>query len=225
MRGRSPPGCGRAPTAGCSRRCTPPPGSRCAEQPPWSERTRAALGGRDPHRLWLHQSCERSGRPGARCPSRRAGGPHGHRSLPHRHRWRRSATSCPSGPCCRRCRGTWRTCSAATGSRSGWSWAPSRCRPPSSDPGPGGIGDRYGRRVLLSGGALLVGVTTLAYTLVDAVPGLVVLRLVTGLGEAAVFVGAATATQDLAPIPPAWRSGLLLQRRPLQRPGAGPRAG
>jgi MFS family permease len=66
-------------------------------------------------------------------------------------------------------------------------------------PWAGRIGDRYGRRVLLSGGALLVGVVTLAYTLVDAVPGLVGLRLVTGLGEAAVFVGAATATQDLAP--------------------------
>ena len=33
----------------------------------------------------------------------------------------------------------------------------------------------------------------------DAIAGLVGLRLVTGLGEAAVFVGAATATQDLAP--------------------------
>jgi len=66
-------------------------------------------------------------------------------------------------------------------------------------PWAGRIGDRYGRRVLLSGGALLVGVVTLAYTQVDAVPGLVGLRLVTGLGEAAVFVGAATATQDLAP--------------------------
>ena len=66
-------------------------------------------------------------------------------------------------------------------------------------PWAGRLGDRYGRRVLLSGGALLVGVTTLAYTLVDAVPGLVGLRLVTGLGEAAVFVGAATATQDMAP--------------------------
>ena len=66
-------------------------------------------------------------------------------------------------------------------------------------PWAGRFGDRYGRRVLLSGGALLVGVVTLAYTQVDAVPGLVGLRLVTGLGEAAVFVGAATATQDLAP--------------------------
>ena len=66
-------------------------------------------------------------------------------------------------------------------------------------PWAGRIGDRYGRRVLLSGGSLLVGIVTLAYTQVDAVGGLVVLRLITGLGEACVFVGAATATQDLAP--------------------------
>jgi MFS family permease len=66
-------------------------------------------------------------------------------------------------------------------------------------PWAGRLGDRYGRRILLSGGSLLVGVVTLAYTTVDAVPALVGLRLVTGLGEAAVFVGAATATQDLAP--------------------------
>ena len=66
-------------------------------------------------------------------------------------------------------------------------------------PWAGRIGDRYGRRILLSGGALLVGVFTLAYTQVDAVGGLVVLRLITGLGEACVFVGAATATQDMAP--------------------------
>lgn len=66
-------------------------------------------------------------------------------------------------------------------------------------PWAGRIGDRYGRRVLLSGGSLLVGLATLAYTQVDAIAALVALRLVTGLGEAAVFVGAATATQDMAP--------------------------
>lgn len=66
-------------------------------------------------------------------------------------------------------------------------------------PWAGRFGDRYGRRVLLSGGALLVGLTTLTYVLVDAVPALVALRLLTGVGEAAVFVGAATATQDMAP--------------------------
>ena len=66
-------------------------------------------------------------------------------------------------------------------------------------PWAGRFGDRYGRRVLLSGGALLVGITTLLYTQIDSVPAFIVLRLITGLGEAAVFVGAATATQDMAP--------------------------
>lgn len=66
-------------------------------------------------------------------------------------------------------------------------------------PWAGRIGDRHGRRVLLSGGALLVGVATLGYTQVDSVGPLVALRLLSGLGEAAVFVGAATAVQDMAP--------------------------
>lgn len=66
-------------------------------------------------------------------------------------------------------------------------------------PWAGRLGDRYGRRLLLSGGSLLVGLVTLSYTQVDAVAPLVVLRLLTGIGEAAVFVGAATAAQDLAP--------------------------
>src|SRR3546814_13192999 len=58
-------------------------------------------------------------------------------------------------------------------------------------PWAGRIGDRYGRRLLLSGGALIVGVTTLTYTQVDSVAPLVALRLITGIGEAAVFGGAA----------------------------------
>jgi MFS family permease len=66
-------------------------------------------------------------------------------------------------------------------------------------PWAGRIGDRYGRMILLSGGSLLVALTTLGYSAVDTIPALVALRLVTGLGEAAVFVGAATATQDMAP--------------------------
>ena len=91
-------------------------------------------------------------------------------------------------------------------------------------PWAGRLGDRYGRRVLLSGGSLLVGVVTLAYTLVDAVAGLVGLRLITGLGEAAVFVGAATATQDMAPSHRRGEAAVVLQRRPLQRAGARSRA-
>lgn len=66
-------------------------------------------------------------------------------------------------------------------------------------PWAGRFGDRYGRRILLSGGSLIVGIATLAYTQVDVLAGLVLLRLLTGIGEAAVFVGAATATQDMAP--------------------------
>lgn len=66
-------------------------------------------------------------------------------------------------------------------------------------PWAGRLGDRYGRRILLSGGSLLVAVAVAAYSMVDTLVPLVALRLVTGLGEAAVFVGAATAIQDLAP--------------------------
>jgi MFS family permease len=66
-------------------------------------------------------------------------------------------------------------------------------------PWAGRLGDVKGRRLLLVGGSLIVGVTTLAYSLTDAVPALVVLRFLTGFGEAAVFVGAATAIQDMAP--------------------------
>jgi MFS family permease len=66
-------------------------------------------------------------------------------------------------------------------------------------PWAGRLGDLKGRRLLVTGGAALLGVSVCAYALTDAIVPLVLLRLVTGLGEAAVFVGAATAIQDLAP--------------------------
>ena len=66
-------------------------------------------------------------------------------------------------------------------------------------PWAGRLGDLRGRRLLISGGSLVMGVSVLAYALVDAVAPLLALRLVSGIGEAAVFVGAATAIQDLAP--------------------------
>jgi MFS family permease len=66
-------------------------------------------------------------------------------------------------------------------------------------PWAGRLGDIKGRRLLVSGGSTIVGITVLAYALVHAVVPLVLLRLLTGVGEAAVFVGAATAIQDLAP--------------------------
>jgi MFS family permease len=66
-------------------------------------------------------------------------------------------------------------------------------------PWAGRLGDVKGRRILVTGGAGLLGVSVCAYALTDAIVPLVALRLVTGLGEAAMFVGAATAIQDLAP--------------------------
>lgn len=63
----------------------------------------------------------------------------------------------------------------------------------------GRIGDRRGRRVLVVGGALTFGVSVVAYGLIHAVPWLVAMRILSGVGEAAMFVGAATTAQDLAP--------------------------
>ena len=63
----------------------------------------------------------------------------------------------------------------------------------------GRLGDRLGRRPLAVVGAGIAAVSIAVYGLVDAVPFLVAARLVTGLGEAAFFVGAATAAQDLSP--------------------------
>ena len=64
----------------------------------------------------------------------------------------------------------------------------------------GRIGDRYGRRLLVIGGAFTVGVSMLLYALANSIPVLVGARVVTGVGEAAFFVGAATMITDLAPV-------------------------
>lgn len=64
----------------------------------------------------------------------------------------------------------------------------------------GRIGDRAGRRVLIIGGALVVAVTTAAYGVVGSLPWIVSVRFLTGIGEAAFFVGAATMITDLAPL-------------------------
>lgn len=63
----------------------------------------------------------------------------------------------------------------------------------------GRLADRYGRRVLLIGGSLLAGVAGLASSQITEFWQLLVLRGVTGVGEAAVFVGAATLIADLSP--------------------------
>lgn len=63
----------------------------------------------------------------------------------------------------------------------------------------GRLGDRRGRRFLMVGGSIVLGLSIAAYALVDSLVPLVLLRIVSGVGEAAVFVGAATAIQDMAP--------------------------
>jgi MFS family permease len=64
----------------------------------------------------------------------------------------------------------------------------------------GRVGDRSGRRVLIIGGAAIVGVSIALYGLADSLPYLLVARVLTGVGEGAFFVGAATMITDLAPV-------------------------
>ncbi len=63
----------------------------------------------------------------------------------------------------------------------------------------GSVGDRRGRRILAVAGSAVVAVSIFAYAGATSLWMLVLARLVTGAGEAAVFVGVATAAQDLAP--------------------------
>ncbi len=63
----------------------------------------------------------------------------------------------------------------------------------------GRVGDTVGRRALIITGALTVAISTLFYGAIDALWWLIAMRVVTGFGEAAFFVGAATMITDLAP--------------------------
>lgn len=63
----------------------------------------------------------------------------------------------------------------------------------------GRLSDDRGRRPLLVGGALLCGVAMLLTAHVDALPSVVVLRLMLGVAEAAFFVASFAALADLAP--------------------------
>lgn len=63
----------------------------------------------------------------------------------------------------------------------------------------GRLGDRRGRRLLLLGGAAVFTASVLGYLAASSVGMLVALRLLTGAGEAAFFVGAFTMASDLAP--------------------------
>ena len=64
----------------------------------------------------------------------------------------------------------------------------------------GRLGDRFGRRVLIVSGAVIVAGSILIYGAVDSLAFLIGARVLTGLGEAAFFVGAATMVADLAPV-------------------------
>ena len=63
----------------------------------------------------------------------------------------------------------------------------------------GRLGDTKGRRLLAVSGSAIVAVSILGYGLASSLLILVAARLLTGVGEAAAFVGLATAAQDLAP--------------------------
>ena len=63
----------------------------------------------------------------------------------------------------------------------------------------GRIGDRFGRRVLIVGGALVVAASASLYLVAHSLFVLVLVRILGGVGEAAFFVGAGTMITDLAP--------------------------
>ena len=63
----------------------------------------------------------------------------------------------------------------------------------------GRIGDRRSRRLLLVGGSILTAVGLLGHVVADTVLVLVIMRLITGAGQAAVVVAATTLALDLSP--------------------------
>ena len=63
----------------------------------------------------------------------------------------------------------------------------------------GRFAERHGLRTTMVRGALLASIATAVCTLVDSRWGLLPLRCLQGIGEAALFVGAATAISDLSP--------------------------
>jgi MFS family permease len=68
-----------------------------------------------------------------------------------------------------------------------------------AQPFAGRFGDRHGRRVLMVAGALLMAIAVAGYTLADTLAALIALRVLTGVGEALVFVGSGTIVADIAP--------------------------
>ena len=62
----------------------------------------------------------------------------------------------------------------------------------------GPLGDRHGRQRLIVSGAIVAGLATIATATATSLGMVGAFRALAGLGEAAVFVGAASAAQDLA---------------------------
>ena len=62
----------------------------------------------------------------------------------------------------------------------------------------GPLGDRHGRQRLIVSGAIVAGLATIATATATSLGTVIAFRALAGLGEAAVFVGAASAAQDLA---------------------------
>jgi MFS family permease len=63
----------------------------------------------------------------------------------------------------------------------------------------GRLVERHGRRIVMIGGALLAGLAGILCSTVHSLGSLLALRGVAGVGDAALFVGAATLVADLAP--------------------------
>jgi MFS family permease len=63
----------------------------------------------------------------------------------------------------------------------------------------GRLGDERGRRLLVVGGSAIFAVAAFGYVPASTIVLLVVARAVAGVGEAALWVGSATTSQDLAP--------------------------
>lgn len=63
----------------------------------------------------------------------------------------------------------------------------------------GRISDRNGRKILIVGGGILAGLSIAGYALSGGLATLIFWRLLTGIGEAFFYVGAASVINDLAP--------------------------
>jgi MFS family permease len=63
----------------------------------------------------------------------------------------------------------------------------------------GPLGDRLGRRTLVIAGTIVAGAATATTALASSIPEVIAIRAITGIGEAAVFVGIASSIQDLTP--------------------------